>query len=260
MVSKDGGKHVRAASANRCMATCRLSGSTRPIRARMWQGSDGGLASSWDAGQTWEHIASISLGQFYHVYADVRRAVLPCLRWHPGQRHLDRPSRTREPSGILNDDWRMVSPIVGFNVLSDAEDPDILLTQTPGGTLLRTDLRTRDQQTVGPQVRNYGGATRRGNEVPLRLGRAPGAVSALRKIDLLLRRQRDLPIQRSRAELGADQPRPDHRERLENAAVRRAGLHRQQLVRDLRDVTPTRGIAGSSAASCGPAPTTAMCR
>ena len=55
----------------------------------------------------------------------------------------------------------MVSPIVGFNVLSDADDPDILLTQTPGGTLLRTDLRTRDQQCVGPQVRNYGGATAR---------------------------------------------------------------------------------------------------
>src|SRR6202012_4194420 len=69
------------------------------------------------------------------------------------------PSRTREPSGILNDDWRMVSPIVGFNVIADASDPDLVLTQTPGGTLLRTNLRTREQQSVGPQVRNYGGAT-----------------------------------------------------------------------------------------------------
>jgi hypothetical protein len=53
----------------------------------------------------------------------------------------------------------MISTIVGFNVLSDSKDPDIVLTQTPGGTLLRTNLRTRDQQSVGPQVRNYGGAT-----------------------------------------------------------------------------------------------------
>ena len=72
------------------------------------------------------------------------------------------PSRTREPSGILNDDWRMISPIVGFNVLERIlDDPDIVLTQTPGGTLLRTDLRTRDQQSVGPQVRSYNGARRR---------------------------------------------------------------------------------------------------
>ena len=53
----------------------------------------------------------------------------------------------------------MVSSIVGFNVLSDAKDPDVLLTQTPGGTLLRTNIRTRDQQSVGPQVRSYGGST-----------------------------------------------------------------------------------------------------
>jgi hypothetical protein len=39
----------------------------------MWQGSDGGLAFSWDAGQTWEHTSTISLGQFYHVYADDRK-------------------------------------------------------------------------------------------------------------------------------------------------------------------------------------------
>ena len=129
--------------------------------ARMWQGSDGGLAFSWDAGQTWEHIAAISLGQFYHVYADNREPFYNVSGGTQDNGTWTGPSRTREPSGILNDDWRMVSPIVGFNVLSDAEDPDILLTQTPGGTLLRTDLRTRDQQSVGPQVRNYGGATAR---------------------------------------------------------------------------------------------------
>ena len=127
--------------------------------SRMWQGSDGGLASTWDAGRTWEHIASISLGQFYHVYADNRQPFYSVSGGTQDNGTWLGPSRTREPSGILNDDWRMVSPIVGFNVLSDSDDPDILLTQTPGGTLLRTDLRTREQQNVGPQVRNYGGAT-----------------------------------------------------------------------------------------------------
>lgn len=126
---------------------------------RMWQGSDGGLAYSWDGGETWEHIGSISLGQFYHVYADDRQPFYEVSGGTQDNGTWIGPSRTREPAGIMNDDWRMVSAIVGFNVLSDADDPDILLTQTPGGTLLRTDLKTRDQQSVGPQVRNYGGAT-----------------------------------------------------------------------------------------------------
>ena len=127
--------------------------------SRMWQGSDGGLASSWDRGQTWWHVSNISLGQFYHVYADDRKPVYNLSGGTQDNGTWIGPSQTREPSGIMNDDWRMISAIVGFNVLSESEDPDIVFTQTPGGTLLRTDLRTRDQQSVGPQVRSYNGAT-----------------------------------------------------------------------------------------------------
>ena len=127
--------------------------------ARMWQGSDGGLASSWDMGQTWQHVSNISLGQFYHVYADNRKPFYDVSGGTQDNGTWIGPSQTREPGGIMNDDWRMISAIVGFNVLSESEDPDIVLTQTPGGTLLRTDLRTRDQQSIGPQVRSYNGAT-----------------------------------------------------------------------------------------------------
>ena len=125
--------------------------------ARMWQGSDGGLASSWDMGKTWQHVSNISLGQFYHVYADNRKPFYYVSGGTQDNGTWIGPSQTREPSGILNDDWRMISAIVGFNVLSESGDPDVVLTQTPGGTLLRTDLRTRDQQSVGPQVRNNNG-------------------------------------------------------------------------------------------------------
>jgi photosystem II stability/assembly factor-like uncharacterized protein len=127
--------------------------------ARMWQGSDGGLASTWDRGQTWQHVSNISLGQFYHVYADNRKPFYDVSGGTQDNGTWIGPSQTREPSGILNDDWRMISTIVGFNVLSESEDPDVVLTQTPGGTLLRTDLRTRDQQSIGPQVRGNNGGT-----------------------------------------------------------------------------------------------------
>jgi photosystem II stability/assembly factor-like uncharacterized protein len=167
MVSRDAGKTFR-----------RIGGSVHgdlqalwidPMNpSRMWQGSDGGLAVSWDKGQTWQHVANISLGQFYHVYADDRKPFYNVSGGTQDNGTWTGPSRTREPAGILNDDWRMVSPIVGFNVLADPGDPDVVLTQTPGGALLRTDLRTREQQAVGPQVRNYGGAT--AAEVKYRFG------------------------------------------------------------------------------------------
>jgi photosystem II stability/assembly factor-like uncharacterized protein len=127
--------------------------------SRMWQGSDGGLASSWDMGKTWQHVSNISLGQFYHVYADNRKPFYFVSGGTQDNGTWIGPSQTREPSGIMNDEWRMISTIVGFNTLSESEDPDIVFSQTPGGTLLRTDIRTRDQQSVGPQVRNYNGAS-----------------------------------------------------------------------------------------------------
>ena len=127
--------------------------------ARMWQGSDGGLASSWDRGKTWQHVSNISLGQFYHVSADDRKPFYFVSGGTQDNGTWIGPSQTREPSGIMNDEWRMVSTIVGFNTLNETEDPDIILSQTPGGTLLRTDLRTRDQQSIGPQVRSNNGAS-----------------------------------------------------------------------------------------------------
>ncbi len=158
MLSKDGGKtFTRIGGSVHSDLQALWIDPSNP--SRMWQGSDGGLAQTWDAGNTWQHVSNISLGQFYHVSADDRKPFYFVSGGTQDNGTWTGPSRTREPSGILNDDWRMVSPIVGFNVIADPSDPDLVLTQTPGGTLLRTNLRTREQQSVGPQVRNYGGAT-----------------------------------------------------------------------------------------------------
>ncbi len=74
------------------------------------------------------------------------------------------PSRTREPQGIMNDDWRMINGFVGFDALSDPDNPDIVITEQSGGVLLRTDLKTREQQQVGPNVRNNNGGTAAGQK------------------------------------------------------------------------------------------------
>ena len=77
---------------------------------RMWQGQDGGIAVSYDRGEHWEYVNNIPVGQFYQVAADNRQ---PFYWVHGGLQDnggWTGPSRTREPAGILNDDWRMVEP------------------------------------------------------------------------------------------------------------------------------------------------------
>jgi len=125
--------------------------------SRMWMGNDGGIAVSYDRGETWEYVNNIPLGQFYQVHADNR---LP-FYWVSGGLQDNGtwagPSRTREPAGILNDDWIMVSFGDGFHVVTHPDDPDLYLSESQGGNLFRTDLRTREQQNVSPQARRNDG-------------------------------------------------------------------------------------------------------
>ncbi|MEN3331550.1 MAG: hypothetical protein V7641_915 [Blastocatellia bacterium] len=125
---------------------------------RMWQGQDGGIAVSYDRGEHWEYVNNLPIGQFYQVAADNRQ---PFYYVHGGLQDnggWTGPSRTREPAGILNDDWRMVNFGDGFFVLNHADDPDLYLSESQGGDVVRTNFRTREQQLVSPQPADDGGA------------------------------------------------------------------------------------------------------
>ncbi|HYE13269.1 MAG TPA: hypothetical protein VD968_02385, partial [Pyrinomonadaceae bacterium] len=92
---------------------------------RMWQGQDGGVAVSYDAGESWEYVNNMPLGQFYQIHADNRQPFYHLVGGLQDNGTWTGPSRTREPSGILNDDWRMVSFGDGFFALNHADDPDL---------------------------------------------------------------------------------------------------------------------------------------
>ncbi len=128
----------------------------------LWEGHDGGLAVSRDRGDTWEQVNNLSLAQLYRVSADNRAPFYNVTGGTQDNGTWTGPSRTREPSGILNDDWRMVNGVVGFESLTDPEDPDVLVTEQPGGVLLRTNTRTREQHQVGPQLRSNSGGNASG--------------------------------------------------------------------------------------------------
>jgi photosystem II stability/assembly factor-like uncharacterized protein len=125
--------------------------------SRMWQGQDGGFAVSYDQGEKWEYVNNVAVGQFYQVHADNR---LPFYYVSGGLQDnggWTGPSRTREPAGIMNDDWRMVNFGDGFHVINHPDNPDLYLSESQGGSIVRTDMLTREQQAVAPQVRGGGG-------------------------------------------------------------------------------------------------------
>jgi photosystem II stability/assembly factor-like uncharacterized protein len=125
---------------------------------RIWQGQDGGICVSYDRGKSWEYVNNFPVGQFYQVYADDRRPF-----YYVGGGLQDNgtwygPSRNKEPFGIMNDDWRMISFGDGFHIVVHPNNPELFLTESQGGNVMRTDMRTREQQNVSPQARRADGA------------------------------------------------------------------------------------------------------
>jgi photosystem II stability/assembly factor-like uncharacterized protein len=124
---------------------------------RLWQGQDGGIAVSYDAGNSWEYVNNIPLGQFYQVYADNRQPFYNVMGGLQDNGGWTGPSRTREPAGIMNDDWRMVNFGDGFYVINHPDDPELYLSESQGGNIVRTDMRTREQQGINPNGRGSSG-------------------------------------------------------------------------------------------------------
>jgi len=123
---------------------------------RMWQGQDGGVAVTYD-GTAWEYINNFPAGQFYQVFAD---NALPFYNLSGGLQDNGTwvgPSRNREPVGIMNDDWRMISFGDGFYAIAHPDNPDLFLTESQGGSVVRTDMKNREQQFVVPYF-GVGGA------------------------------------------------------------------------------------------------------
>ena len=119
-------------------------------------GQDAAVAVSNDGGENWEPVNNMPLGQFYQIHADNRLPFYYIMGGLQDNGSWTGPSRTREPSGILNDDWRMVSFGDGFYMLNHADEPDLYISESQGGNILRTDFRTREQQEINPWGRGSG--------------------------------------------------------------------------------------------------------
>src|SRR5882672_10762107 len=153
--SIDGGKTFRSITSRTHIAYHALWLDPKNPK-RMWNGQDGGIAVSYDGGESWESVYNIPAGQFYQIHADNRLPFYYIMGGLQDNGAWTGPSRTREPAGIMNDDWRMVSFGDGFYILNNADDPELYISESQGGEIVRTDFRTREQQQVNPWGRGSG--------------------------------------------------------------------------------------------------------
>ncbi len=123
----------------------------------LWVAEDGGFAVSFDDANTWEPIYNMAIGQPYQIHADNRLPFYNVMGGFQDNGAWTGPSRTREPAGIMNDDWRMVNFGDGFYIINHPDDPEIYISESQGGSIVRTDMRTREQQEVNPWGRGSGG-------------------------------------------------------------------------------------------------------
>jgi photosystem II stability/assembly factor-like uncharacterized protein len=113
--------------------------------------TDGGLYYSRQrGGKAWTHVRNLPLSQYYGIAVDMRSP------YHIYGGLQDNgswggPSRTGNPAGILNGDWRQVLRMDGFHCQVAPDDPATVYAEGQYGRLHRLDLRSRRAFPIRPQ-------------------------------------------------------------------------------------------------------------
>lgn len=115
---------------------------------QLYLGTDGGVYMSLDQGVTWSHLNTMPISQFYHVQVDEKS---PYNVYGGLQDNGSWRGPSQSSGGIENRDWENVGGGDGFWVQPDATDPDIIFSESQGGTVTKLNLRTNQAQFIQPQ-------------------------------------------------------------------------------------------------------------
>ncbi len=122
---------------------------------RILSGSDGGYQVSYDGGRTFEIINNVVLSQYYHITYDMREPYYVYGGLQDNGNWVG-PSATRFREGIRKDDWYNVSGGDGFFVQPDLSSPNIVYSDSQGGTISLIDTNTGVSRNIHPYPKNVG--------------------------------------------------------------------------------------------------------
>jgi photosystem II stability/assembly factor-like uncharacterized protein len=120
-------------------------------------GNDGGLAVSYDQGDTWEYVNTMPTGQFYAISADMRKPYYVCGGLQDNGSWCG-PSATRTTNGITNFDWFRIGGADGFYTANDPTDWTVIYFESQDGNINRLELRSGGRgQNIRPRGPQAGG-------------------------------------------------------------------------------------------------------
>jgi len=110
-------------------------------------GTDGGAYISYDRAQTWRHVRSLPVSQFYHVSYDME---WPYNVYGGLQDNGSWKGPSRSPGGISSRDWEVVGSGDGFWSFPDPWDANTLYVEYQGGNLSRVNVTTGESKSIKP--------------------------------------------------------------------------------------------------------------
>ena len=122
---------------------------------RVLNGSDGGFQVSNDKGATFDIINNIVLSQYYHISYDLRQPYYVYGGLQDNGNWVG-PSATLYREGIRKDDWYTVSGGDGFFVVPDLSSPNIVYSDSQGGTINVTDTNSGNTRNIHPYPKETG--------------------------------------------------------------------------------------------------------
>jgi len=115
----------------------------------LYAGNDGGVAESEDRGASWRFVATLPLGQYYHIAVDneVPYNVYGGMQDNGSWKG---PNTTWETAGIRNWDWQEVGFGDGFGTVPVITDPMVGYAMSQEGYIIRWNLRTGERKDIRP--------------------------------------------------------------------------------------------------------------
>ena len=127
-----------------------------PIDPRyILSGSDGGWQVSRDGGRNWDVVNTFAFTQFYHINYDMQTPYQVCGGLQDNGNWCG-ASNSLSGQGLRQADWRNVSGGDGFFTVPVLDKPQLVFSNSQGGMLNLTDMRSGVQKTIYPYPNRVG--------------------------------------------------------------------------------------------------------